>query len=235
METNPYPDKVPGSRAWDREHGEDPNHRHEGYYGGPAPCTVTIYGPSGGRGDGGRGPYPPDHRDEEFPPPASLPLTGSEQMVIKQYVAPWNRLRNVVVNVISFITSFFRTSYYWAGRNLTADTPSTALFVSPPYDMLYEFNYSVACRVADGGASTGTYTLTATTADGTSFATQTCNLASAGNGGSHKVNAMIPASTSVSFQFLGGGTYGGAQYTLIVSAIPMTSLLTTQAPNNVMY
>lgn len=227
----PYPSKIPDTRDYDSRRGYE-----DRVYAGGAPCVVTVYGPEG-RGGGRDRDGHHHHDDERFPPPATLPLTGNEQMNLWQFISPFTgRLSRVVTGVLDFIRSFWPTPFAWAARNATADTPTTSLFTVGSIDMVYDLVLSAACKVQDGGASTGTATLTFVSLDGTSSPmTQSVNLTTVGNGGTTKDTVMLAAGSTVSFVFSGGGTYGSAQYDLFVSAIPQCSDKPVNATGNVMY
>lgn len=227
----PYQSKIPGDRDYDRD-----RYREERVYAGGAPCVVTVYGPEGrGRGrdcdDGHR------HEGERFPPPATIPLSGNEQMNLWQFIAPFTgRLTRVVAGVLDFIRSFWPTPFSLSYRNATADTPTTTLMVVSSLAMVYDLVLSCACIVAKGSALSGTATLTFVSLDGTSSpVTFSVNLNSVGDGSTVKTSVMIAPGSTVSFSFITGGTYGSAQYNLFVSAIPQCSDKPVNATGNVMY
>ena len=103
----------------------------------------------------------------------------------------------------------------------------------PNRAMVGNIVYSIACITSDGGALTGTLTVTFTPLDGTSDpVTQTCDLNTPGDGGTHSLPVMLAPGSTISFDFEGGGTYGAASYNLIVSWIPACSdQFTNQADN----
>ncbi len=227
----PYPSKIPDTREWDNRRGYE-----DRVYAGGAPCVVTVYGPEGRGRDRDRDDHH-NHNDERFPPPATLPLTGNEQMNLWQFISPFTgRLSRVVTGVLDFIRSFWPTPFSLSFRNQTADTPTTSLFTVGSLDMVYDLVISCACKVVKGSALTGTATLNFVSLDGTSSpVTIAVDLNVAADGDTTKTSVMLAAGSTVSFSFITGGTYGAAQYNLFVSAIPQCSDKPVNATGNVMY
>lgn len=202
-------------RAFPRD--DDDGERRIHAPGGSVVVTAMM---GGGGGDRDR----EERRERDRPVPATLPLDGSETVELHQAggFRPW--WRRVYISLLDFIRQFWPAAWTWSGLSLKADQPLTPLFTVPPRDMVYQLVYSIACKIADAGASMGTLSLFFTPLDGTTNPeTATCNLAISGNGSTHSVAVLLQGGSAVSFKFVGGGVYGAATYDIIVSAIPLCS------------
>jgi hypothetical protein len=232
---------VPSRRnvAGDRREYDDDYRREYRGEGGHGPIVTVAFGNGGGRDRGGRdcGNGRNDGERDEFPAPATTPLTGHELLDLRQQTGatPW--WTKVYTSLINLFQSFFPQAYSWSGLNLKADTQNTPLFTTPTKGaMVWNLVYSCTCVSQDAGASNLTVEVLFTSADGTSSPiSHTLVLTTANVGHSLATQVMLQPNTGVSFQATGGGTYGAAQYNLIVSAIPLCSDLPTNSPSNYMW